>query len=510
MKDIGRDIIRLKADNDFRMEVMEMPETGKACRNAVLKKLLGFFVCCIFAVVSSVLTGAYESGDYTYSLKDGKATITNYEGWHRSLKIPTTLKGYPVVRIGSCAFERCEDLISVQLPEGLQSIGRNAFSKCYDLEKVIIPKSVTAIEAGAFMDCQNLKSIRFAGNTKISFGKSVFQHTRLSSLTIPEGTESLPEKFAYSSSLTKVTIPVSVKTIGENAFTYGSLGQITFKGTVAQWKKVIRKTAWKSKTGWADQEVGSWLGVKVRCKDGIIFRGSISGAAARKKTAGLLKEPKNLKTGASKKEKGNLVLTWKKVSGAAGYVVSCRENFRKDWTVLAVTKGTKATVEYRMSYSAGIPGDTSSIDTVRKFRVQAFDRNLNFGAPAYIKYEYPNIRRHEDGYLIHIGKDYYDPLIRSMYWRTGKNADGFEVEYTVSYIPKGKSSRASSRKTVHKTLKVMAEEDLNRLDLGSYEEFVSVTVKVRPFKKYKNGFIYGASFERAYDDSRYLQQKTAE
>ena len=131
------------------------------------------------------------------------------------------------------------------MPEGLQSIGRNAFSKCYDLEKVIVPKSVTAIEAGAFMDCQNLKSIRFAGNTKISFGKSVFQHTRLSSLTIPEGTESLPEKFAYSSSLTKVTIPVSVKTIGENAFTYGSLGQITFKGTVAQWKKVIRKTAKK-------------------------------------------------------------------------------------------------------------------------------------------------------------------------------------------------------------------------------------------------------------------------
>ena len=52
--------------------------------------------------------------------------------------------------IGYCAFQDCDGLREVYLPDGLERILMSAFWGCISLEKIFIPKSVVYIEGRAF------------------------------------------------------------------------------------------------------------------------------------------------------------------------------------------------------------------------------------------------------------------------------------------------------------------------------------------------------------------------
>jgi len=61
-----------------------------------------------------------------------------------------------VMTIGENAFGDCEHLRDIEIPNGVTSIGRAAFSKCPNLREVVIPKSVTAIGKDAFSGSDNV------------------------------------------------------------------------------------------------------------------------------------------------------------------------------------------------------------------------------------------------------------------------------------------------------------------------------------------------------------------
>ena len=119
-------------------------------------------------------------GPYTYTVKDGKATITGYTGPGGAVNIPiaATLGGCPVTTIGSCAFGDCTSPESVTIPASVTTIGDDAFSDCESLTSVTIPASVTTIGDGVFSGCTSLASVYFAGNTPIP-GSSVFRSCRM-------------------------------------------------------------------------------------------------------------------------------------------------------------------------------------------------------------------------------------------------------------------------------------------------------------------------------------------
>ena len=101
-----------------------------------------------------------------------------------------------VTSIGSKAFNECDGLTSVTIPNSVTSIGNLAFFECYGLTSVTIPNSVTFIGVGAFSKCKSLTSV-----------------------TIPNSVTSISDgAFSKCSSLTSVTIPNSVTSIGEKAF----------------------------------------------------------------------------------------------------------------------------------------------------------------------------------------------------------------------------------------------------------------------------------------------------
>ncbi len=66
---------------------------------------------------------------------------------------------YNVNKIGRGAFELCESLTSVTIPESVTEIGGNAFYNCTTLKSVTIPEGMAVIGELAFTDCTSLTSV---------------------------------------------------------------------------------------------------------------------------------------------------------------------------------------------------------------------------------------------------------------------------------------------------------------------------------------------------------------
>ncbi|MCK9536302.1 MAG: leucine-rich repeat protein, partial [Bacilli bacterium] len=137
------------------------------------------------------------------------------------LKAITFEENSQLEEILSHAFYDCTSLTSITIPEGVTSIGDSAFSLCTSLPSITIPESVTSIGNSAFIGCTSLTSITIPdGVTSIGRG-ALYNCTSLTSITIPESVTSIGDyAFGYCTSLTNFMIPESVTSIGNSAFGY--------------------------------------------------------------------------------------------------------------------------------------------------------------------------------------------------------------------------------------------------------------------------------------------------
>ncbi len=103
-----------------------------------------------------------ENGIGYSQLEDGTLEITSYTGASAELMIPAEIDGAKVTAIGEYAFELCEELKKVELPEGITEIGRRAFSDCCRLETINLPKSLKSIGRLAFSGCTSLNTLHDA------------------------------------------------------------------------------------------------------------------------------------------------------------------------------------------------------------------------------------------------------------------------------------------------------------------------------------------------------------
>ena len=131
-----------------------------------------------------------------------------------------------VAGIGSQAFMQCKALTELAIPQGVTGIGEKAFYGCEALEKVTIPGSVTSMGDNAFGGCEKLKTAGPAGGGyDIEFGwkeaipAGAFMNCRsLTAVTIPQGVTSIGDRAFQNCGLTGVTIPAGVTAIGAGTF----------------------------------------------------------------------------------------------------------------------------------------------------------------------------------------------------------------------------------------------------------------------------------------------------
>ena len=138
-----------------------------------------------------------------------------------SIHLPESVKS-----IGNYAFSYCESLTSIQLPESLTSIGNEAFSKCYSLTSIHLPKSVKSIGNNPFSRCKLLSITCDSpyfwvvdGFLISKEGKLIASLSDKTHITIPESVKSIGDRaFFLCESLNSIHLPESVKSIGDEAF----------------------------------------------------------------------------------------------------------------------------------------------------------------------------------------------------------------------------------------------------------------------------------------------------
>lgn len=121
--------------------------------------------------------------------------------------------------IGESAFQFCDALKEIILPEGLTGFGNFAFKNCTSLSIINLPSSLASISEGAFSQCRSLASVDIPDKVR-SIGNSAFMGcSALASPTLPMSLNSIG-KFAFASctSFSSVTIPAAVAEIGNGCW----------------------------------------------------------------------------------------------------------------------------------------------------------------------------------------------------------------------------------------------------------------------------------------------------
>ena len=130
---------------------------------------------------------------YTYTeLDDGTIEICSYTGHRRYITVPDVIDGKIVSSIGDHAFKGQDRLREIILPSNLKHIKVGAFEGCNNLLHIDIPETVVSIGESAFADNIRLSYVAFGENSHlVSVGSSAFANC--SSLKKFE----LPTKLTY-------------------------------------------------------------------------------------------------------------------------------------------------------------------------------------------------------------------------------------------------------------------------------------------------------------------------
>ena len=124
-----------------------------------------------------------------------------------------------LLTIGESAFAECKSLSEVVIPDGVQTIGDGAFLGCKGLKSVTMSDSVTLLGALCFDGCEALERVRLSDNITTILNSTFYWCTSLRELNIPSKLEVVDcYAFCACAALPDITLPDGLKSIDEYAF----------------------------------------------------------------------------------------------------------------------------------------------------------------------------------------------------------------------------------------------------------------------------------------------------
>lgn len=200
------------------------------------------------------------------------------------LIVPAEINGHRVVAFGPLAFYGCKDMTEIVLPETLDRIDARSFMHCSSLKSIALPPSVRSIGLWAFNHCSSLEKVDLGLCRHLERGFGVFAfcsnlrqvepgwgnmefkwkdgrlysrnlrtlvgvpqkggmkaYTRMRNLrteTIKDEIEEVGPFAFYGSPAGRITLPASLKRIGEGAFmNCAQLRELVFEGDAPEIEK---------------------------------------------------------------------------------------------------------------------------------------------------------------------------------------------------------------------------------------------------------------------------------
>ena len=185
---------------------------------------------------SQVINGV--TAQFEYKLDDNNQIIelncTNASDLTGDITVPATLDGKTVVALGKVAFQNATNITGVTLPDSVKEIGLWAFKGCSNLSSVNLNK-LEKISSSAFENCPSLKTVVIP-KTLVNVAGGVFTGTtKLTSVTFEEGSTIIPRSILQDcTDITSVTIPNTVTSIENYAFTNSGITEITLPDSVKE------------------------------------------------------------------------------------------------------------------------------------------------------------------------------------------------------------------------------------------------------------------------------------
>lgn len=230
-----------------------------------------------------------DIADFSFTATADECIIT---GLKNPNKTELIIPDY-VTELAPAAFQNCTSLIAIAIPEGIshlpdslfygctaltdlsyshsfQSIGQNAFLGCDSLHcstygntrylagdspftwligltdpsvtECAVHPDTKYITKGAFMNSPSLQTVTFPQSAAITeLPAYAFSGcSSLSELSLPEGLQTIgKEAFVDCVSLQEITLPSSLRSVGENAFYHcKNLDNICYLGTIENWETI--------------------------------------------------------------------------------------------------------------------------------------------------------------------------------------------------------------------------------------------------------------------------------
>lgn len=133
----------------------------------------------------------------------------------KNVSLPEGIKS-----IGVSSFSECGALTEIELPNSLLTLGEYAFSRCYSLQSITIPNKVRNVQTGTFQYCSALETV-VLGEQVLSIARGAFSNA----------------------SPTNITIYYNLGSVDEYNFQNGSIMNVTFYGTQAEWDTLCGRSS---------------------------------------------------------------------------------------------------------------------------------------------------------------------------------------------------------------------------------------------------------------------------
>ncbi|MEX1816136.1 leucine-rich repeat protein [Metamycoplasma hominis] len=150
--------------------------------------------------------------------------ITKFIGNDSKVTIPREYQGKNITEIGNRAFFNSV-IQSVTIAGSVKEIGESAFSGCRNIKEVFLNEGLEKIGAGAF-NYTRIESINIPGSVKEIGGYAFSDCTNLREVILNEGLEKIGALAFYDTNIESITIPGSVKEIDEGALSIWNIRSI--------------------------------------------------------------------------------------------------------------------------------------------------------------------------------------------------------------------------------------------------------------------------------------------